>query len=107
MTLSRKLADFREAIKQNYIVLAKENGFKGSKGVYILPTFDFCAETGARLGSSTIDEVKAYASRNVEFIYNSNIEGEYDDFSNFTVEELVEFYDALEKYIDNVENENK
>ncbi len=104
--LLKKISYFREFIKQAYMTLAKEKGFKGSKGVYILPTFDICAETGARLNSSTIDEVKVYSTRDIEFVYNSNKEGDYDDFSNFTIEELVGFYDAIVAYIINVEKEN-
>lgn len=106
-TLSYNLALFREAIKKNYITLVRENGFKGSKGTYILPTFDICAETGARLNGSTIDEVRLYSPNDIAFVYNSNEEGECDDFKNFTVEELVGFYDAIVEYINGVEKENK
>lgn len=102
-----KLADFRKMIKSEYIALVIEKGFKGSKGTYTLPTFDICAETGTRLGSSTIDEVKVYGDGSIEFVYNSNKVGDCDAFNNFTVEELVGFYDAIIEYIINVENENK
>lgn len=105
-TLSHNLALFRKAIKIRYIALVKEKGFKASKGTYILPAFNICAETGARLDSSTIDEVRVYADRNIEFVYNSN-EDNCDDFISFTVEELVGFYDAIVRYINDVENENK
>lgn len=65
-----------------------------------IDTFEFCADTGAELDHSTIDEIVSYFPRKeIRIYYNINT---YDgkDIEDFDAEDLIQFYDKLVKWLD-------
>lgn len=84
-----KIKFSKNEIKEKFIELVKEYGKNG-----ILYTFDYCSNYGVELECSTIDEIQSN-NRDVIFVYNANVQGEWKYFEQFTMESLIEFYNGL------------
>ena len=64
-----------------------------------IDTFEFCSDTGAELGNSTIDKIVSYFPRKeIRIYYNINT---YDgnDIEDFDADDLIQFYDKLVKWL--------
>ena len=71
-----------------------------------IDTFEFCSDTGAELGNSTIDKIVSYFPRKeIRIYYNINT---YDgkDIEDFDTEDLIQFYDKLVKWLKYKESES-
>ena len=76
-------------IKDKFIELVKEYGKNG-----ILFTFEYCSNYGVELECSTIDEIQSF-NGDVIFVYNANVQGEWDYLEQFSMDDLICFYNGL------------
>lgn len=87
-------------VKQSYIDLVKECGKDNT-----LYTFEYCSNFGIELDNSTIDEI-SIAGDDVMFVYNANVQGEWDYLEHFSMDSLIGFYNGLIDAIKEEENED-
>ena len=93
-----KIKFTKKEIKDKFIELVKEYGKNG-----ILFTFEYCSNYGVELECSTIDEIQSF-NGDVIFVYNANVQGEWDYLEQFSMDDLIYFYNGL---IDAIEEEKK
>ena len=93
-----KITFTKKEIKDKFIELVKKYGKNG-----ILFTFEYCSNYGVELECSTIDEIQSF-NGDVIFVYNANVQGEWDYLEQFSMDDLIYFYNGL---IDAIEEEKK
>lgn len=84
-----KIKFTKKEIKDKFIELVKEYGKNG-----ILFTFEYCSNYGVELECSTIDEIQSF-NGDVIFVYNANVQGEWDYLEQFSMDDLICFYNGL------------